>query len=87
MTSTATDTTVRRRRSFSRKDRLTLSAFVGIPTAFHILLVWVPAIGTIGLSFKCDLFELRRLRLDVERLSFIIARNRSLSKMATHYDH
>ena len=51
MTSTATDTTVRRRRSFSPKDRLTLTAFVGIPTAFHILLVWVPAIGTIGLSF------------------------------------
>jgi len=51
MTSTATNATVRRRRSFSPKDRLTLTAFVGIPTAFHILLVWVPAIGTIGLSF------------------------------------
>ena len=51
MTSTATNTSVRRRRSFSHKDRLTLSAFVGIPTAFHILLVWVPAVGTIGLSF------------------------------------
>jgi hypothetical protein len=36
MTSTATDIPVRRRRSFSRKDRLTLSAFVGIPTAFHM---------------------------------------------------
>jgi multiple sugar transport system permease protein/raffinose/stachyose/melibiose transport system permease protein len=51
MTTTATNTPVRRRRSFSSKDRLTLSAFVGIPTAFHVLLVWVPAIGTIGLSF------------------------------------
>ncbi len=51
MISTATDTTVRRRRAFSSKDRLTLTAFVGIPTAFHVLLVWVPAIGTIGLSF------------------------------------
>jgi len=51
MTSTATNTPVRRRRAFSRKDRLTLTAFVGIPTAFHVLLVWVPAIGTIGLSF------------------------------------
>jgi multiple sugar transport system permease protein/raffinose/stachyose/melibiose transport system permease protein len=51
MTTTATNIPVRRRRSFSSKDRLTLSAFVGIPTAFHILLVWVPAIGTIGLSF------------------------------------
>ena len=51
MTSTATNSTVRRRRAFSRKDRLTLTAFVGIPTAFHVLLVWVPAIGTIGLSF------------------------------------
>jgi multiple sugar transport system permease protein/raffinose/stachyose/melibiose transport system permease protein len=51
MTSTAANSTVRRRRSFSPKDRLTLTAFVGIPTAFHILLVWVPAIGTIGLSF------------------------------------
>jgi multiple sugar transport system permease protein/raffinose/stachyose/melibiose transport system permease protein len=51
MTSTATNTPVRRRRAFSRKDGLTLTAFVGIPTAFHVLLVWVPAIGTIGLSF------------------------------------
>ena len=52
MTSTATNSTVRRRRSFSPKDRLTLTAFVGIPTAFHILLVWVPAIGTIGLQVQ-----------------------------------
>jgi len=37
MTSTATNTPVRRRRAFSSKDRLTLTAFVGIPTAFHIL--------------------------------------------------
>jgi multiple sugar transport system permease protein/raffinose/stachyose/melibiose transport system permease protein len=41
----------RRKKAFSPKDRLTLTAFVGIPTAFHVLLVWVPALGTIGLSF------------------------------------
>jgi multiple sugar transport system permease protein/raffinose/stachyose/melibiose transport system permease protein len=41
----------RRRRAFSRSDRLTLGLFVGVPTALHVLLVWIPAILTIILSF------------------------------------
>ena len=40
-----------RRRAFSRADRTTLTAFVGIPLFFHLLLVWVPAFLTIVLSF------------------------------------
>jgi multiple sugar transport system permease protein len=41
----------RRRRAFSRGDRVTLGIFVGIPTLFHVVLVWIPAILTILLSF------------------------------------
>jgi multiple sugar transport system permease protein/raffinose/stachyose/melibiose transport system permease protein len=41
----------RRRRTFSRGDRVTLGIFVGIPTFFHLVLVWIPAILTIVLSF------------------------------------
>ena len=41
----------RRRRAFSRGDRLTLGLFVGVPTLLHLLLVWIPAILTIILSF------------------------------------
>jgi multiple sugar transport system permease protein/raffinose/stachyose/melibiose transport system permease protein len=41
----------RRRRAFSRGDRVTLAIFVGIPTFFHLVLVWIPAILTILLSF------------------------------------
>lgn len=52
MNTTATDVKrVRRRRAFSKQDRLTLGLFVGIPTTLHLLLVWIPAIATIGLSF------------------------------------
>ena len=40
-----------RRRAFSRSDRTTLGAFVGIPLFLHLLLVWVPAFLTIILSF------------------------------------
>ena len=40
-----------RRRAFSRADRTTLAAFVGVPLFFHLLLVWVPAFLTIILSF------------------------------------
>ncbi len=40
-----------RRRAFSRADRTTLAAFVGLPLFFHLLLVWVPAFLTIILSF------------------------------------
>lgn len=41
----------RRRRAFSRGDRLALSLFVGVPTALHLVLVWIPAVLTILLSF------------------------------------
>ena len=52
MKTTATNQeTARRRRTFSAKDRLTLGVFIGIPTFFHLLLVWIPAILTIALSF------------------------------------
>ena len=51
MTQTATSTKPRRRRAFSKGDRLTLGLFMGIPTFFHVLLIWVPAILTILLSF------------------------------------
>jgi multiple sugar transport system permease protein len=42
-----------RRRRFSmlsRRDKIALSLFVGVPTAVHIFFVWVPAISTIALS-------------------------------------
>jgi multiple sugar transport system permease protein/raffinose/stachyose/melibiose transport system permease protein len=42
---------VRRRRPFSGRDKLTLGFFIGIPTFLHVWLVWLPAIGTILLSF------------------------------------
>ena len=52
MSSTAKDITkVSRRRAFSKADRTTLAAFVGIPLFFHLLLVWIPAVLTILLSF------------------------------------
>ncbi|MFM9121364.1 MAG: carbohydrate ABC transporter permease, partial [Actinomycetota bacterium] len=41
----------RRRRAFSTGDRRTLGLFVGVPTLLHLLLVWIPAILTIVLSF------------------------------------
>jgi multiple sugar transport system permease protein/raffinose/stachyose/melibiose transport system permease protein len=47
----ATSKKTRRRRAFSKKDRLTLGLFMGVPTFLHIFLIWVPAIGTILLSF------------------------------------
>jgi multiple sugar transport system permease protein len=46
--------TGRRRRRYSqlsRRDKIALSIFVGVPTLVHILFVWVPAICTIVLSF------------------------------------
>ena len=52
MSSTAKDINkVSRRRAFSKADRTTLGAFVGIPLFFHLLLVWIPAVLTILLSF------------------------------------
>ena len=40
-----------RRAAFSKQDRATLTAFIGVPTFLHIIMVWVPAIMTIMLSF------------------------------------
>ena len=51
MTTTATRPKSRRRRAFTRGDRFTLAMFVGVPSALHIVWVWIPAIATIGLSF------------------------------------
>ncbi|MEY3447608.1 MAG: hypothetical protein RLZZ14_132, partial [Actinomycetota bacterium] len=51
MASTAVGGKTRRRRAFSKKDRVTLGVFVGIPTFLHVALVWFPAVATIGLSF------------------------------------
>ena len=45
---------VRRRRRFSAlsgSDRIWLWAMVGIPAFLHIVLVWIPALLTVGLSF------------------------------------
>jgi multiple sugar transport system permease protein len=43
----------RRRRysQLSRRDKIALSLFAGVPTVIHIVFVWVPAISTIVLSF------------------------------------
>ncbi len=46
--------TGRRRRRYSTlsgNDRLWLSLMVGIPATLHIVLVWIPALLTVGLSF------------------------------------
>ena len=52
MSAAATDQkSARRRRAFSKGDRLALGLFVGLPTLVHVLLVWIPAIATILLSF------------------------------------
>ena len=43
----------RRRRysQLSRRDKIALTLFAGVPTVIHIVFVWVPAISTIVLSF------------------------------------
>ena len=44
----------RRRKRFSvltRRDKVTLGLMVGIPAFIHIFLIWLPAIGSIVLSF------------------------------------
>jgi multiple sugar transport system permease protein len=43
----------RRRRysQLSRRDKIALTLFAGVPTLIHIVFVWVPAISTIVLSF------------------------------------
>ena len=43
--------TRRRRRLLTRRDKLVLALMVGIPTLIHVALVWVPALGSIALSF------------------------------------
>jgi ABC-type sugar transport system permease subunit len=54
-TSTAVAETPQRRRrrgnNFTTKDRAVIGGLVGFPTALHILLVWIPALLTITLSF------------------------------------
>ncbi len=51
MTTAATGKKTRSRRRLSKTDRFTLAAFVGIPTLLQIVLLWVPAVVTIILSF------------------------------------
>jgi multiple sugar transport system permease protein len=44
----------RRRRRYSqlsRRDKIALALFAGVPTVIHIVFVWIPAISTIVLSF------------------------------------
>jgi multiple sugar transport system permease protein len=40
-----------RRAAFSKQDRATLTAFIGVPTFLHIAMVWIPALMTVALSF------------------------------------
>jgi len=52
MSATTTETQKsRRRRTFSGRDKFTLSLFIGLPTFLHVALVWFPALATIYLSF------------------------------------
>jgi multiple sugar transport system permease protein len=47
----ATRTKARRLRQFDGHDRWVAVLMVGIPTVLHVLLIWVPAVASIGLSF------------------------------------
>jgi multiple sugar transport system permease protein len=51
----AADRPVRRRRGASHRwtarDKVVLGLMIGIPTAISVLLVWVPAFASVGLSF------------------------------------
>jgi multiple sugar transport system permease protein len=51
MTTTATSIKPRRRRAFTRKDKLTLGLFIGVPLFLHVVWVWIPSLVTVGLSF------------------------------------
>jgi multiple sugar transport system permease protein len=42
---------VRRLRQFDGHDRWVAAAMVGIPTILHVMLIWIPAIASIWLSF------------------------------------
>ncbi len=48
----------RRFSNLTRRDQLTLWIIIGVPTAIHVVFVWIPAISTIVLSFT----ELERHR-------------------------
>src|SRR5438105_15747793 len=37
----------------TRQDKIVLALMLGIPTFVHLMLVWMPAIASIGLSFTC----------------------------------
>lgn len=41
----------RRYSILTRRDRLTIGAMVGIPAFIHIFLIWLPALGSVVLSF------------------------------------
>ncbi len=47
----ATNAPRRRLSLLTRQDKLVLALMLGVPTAIHVLLVWVPAISSILLSF------------------------------------
>ena len=51
MKTAAVNKKVRSRRSLSRNDRFTLSAFVGIPTLLQVVFLWAPTLITVVLSF------------------------------------
>jgi multiple sugar transport system permease protein/raffinose/stachyose/melibiose transport system permease protein len=51
MKTATADKKIRSRRSLSRNDRFTLTAFIGIPTLMQIIFLWLPALITIALSF------------------------------------
>jgi multiple sugar transport system permease protein len=42
----------RRFQSLTRSDRIWLGFMVGVPVGLHVLLVWIPALATVGLSFS-----------------------------------
>jgi multiple sugar transport system permease protein len=42
----------RRLRQLTRTDRLVLGLMVGIPTAIELVLIWLPSLASVGLSFS-----------------------------------
>lgn len=41
----------RRSRRWTTRDKLVLASMIGVPTAISVLLVWLPAMASVGLSF------------------------------------